>query len=211
MNRPTQENLSLEGPAGTLETLVETPDTPIGVAVICHPHPLYQGSMSNKVAHTLARVFNDVGFAAVRFNFRGVGKSEGEYADAIGETDDALAVMQWARQRWPDKPLWLAGFSFGAYVALAASNRDLPTGLVSVAVPVQRFDVGSLSPPECPWIVVQGDQDELVDVDEVVRWIDRLAPGPELLVMDGVDHFFHGRLRELRQKLFELLQPHLSD
>lgn len=210
MTRPASESLMLAGPAGQLETLLESPEAPVGVAVICHPHPLYQGTMTNKVAHTLARVFNDVGFAAVRFNFRGVGKSEGEYAEAIGETDDALAVMHWARDRWPGKPVWLAGFSFGAYVALAASNRELPAGLVSVAIPVQRFDVGSLTPPDCPWIVIQGDQDELVAVDEVVSWIDRLPPGPELLVMDGVDHFFHGRLRELRQNLYDLLQPHLS-
>ena len=201
----------LDGPVGQLEMLVEAPDDPTGVAVICHPHPLYQGTMSNKVVYTVARAFNDAGFAAVRFNFRGVGKSDGDYAEAIGETDDALAVVEWARQRWPGIALWLAGFSFGAYVALRASSSVLPDGVVSVAVPVQRFDVAALTQPDCPWLVIQGDQDELVDADEVVKWIDSLPPGPELVVMDGPDHFFHGRLRELRQLLFGLLQPHLNN
>ena len=145
MKRPSAEQLSVDGPVGKLETLVESPDNPAGIAVICHPHPLYHGTMKNKVVHTLARVFIDVGYVAVRFNFRGVGNSDGEYAEAIGETDDLLAVVKWARERWPVKPLWMAGFSFGAFVALTASTRDEPAGLVTVAVPVQRFDVGSLT------------------------------------------------------------------
>ncbi|MDH3647139.1 MAG: alpha/beta hydrolase [Gammaproteobacteria bacterium] len=210
MKRPRAEHLTVDGPVGTLETLVESPEAPVGIAVICHPHPLYQGTMSNKVVHTLARVFNDAAFAAIRFNFRGVGNSQGEYADAIGETGDARSVVAWARRRWPDRPLWLAGFSFGAYVALRASADESPAGLVSVAVPVQRFDVATLKQPTCPWIIVQGDHDELVDVDAVVSWVDALLPGPELVVMDGVDHFFHGRLRELRQRLFDLLKAHLE-
>ncbi|MBT8136255.1 MAG: alpha/beta hydrolase [Gammaproteobacteria bacterium] len=210
MSRPQAERLQLAGPAGELETMVESPPGPAGVAVICHPHPLYHGTMTNKVVHTLARAFNDLNYAAVRFNFRGVGNSGGEYADAIGETDDVLAVADWARQRWADLPLWLAGFSFGSYVSLHAAARVQPHGLVSVAVPVQRFDVGALRQPQCPWIVIQGDHDELVEADEVVTWIDSLEPGPELVVLEGVDHFFHGRLRELRQVVTSLVQPHLA-
>ncbi|MDH3588283.1 MAG: alpha/beta hydrolase [Gammaproteobacteria bacterium] len=210
MKRPQTERLHVDGPAGALETLVESPVEPAGVAVICHPHPLYHGTMTNKVVHTLARAFNDTNFAAVRFNFRGVGDSEGKYDEATGETDDALAVVSWARRRWPGMPLWLAGFSFGAFVALRAATRELPAGLISIAVPVQRFDVGTLEQPACPWIVVQGDHDELVEADEIVAWIDSLEPGPELVIMDGVDHFFHGHLRELRQRLYDLLQPHIT-
>lgn len=166
--------------------------------------------MTNKVAHTLARAFNDLQYAAVRFNFRGVGASDGAYDEAVGETDDALAVARWAAARWPGLPLWFAGFSFGAFVALRASNRQLPSGLVTVAIPVQRFDVGSLAQPQCPWIIVQGDQDELVDADAVVEWVDTLDPGPELVVMHGVDHFFHGRLRELRESLVALIAPMIA-
>lgn len=207
MKRPHTEKIVFDGPAGALEGLLEAPPVPLGVAVVCHPHPLYQGTMTNKVAHTLARSFIDINFASLRFNFRGVGASEGSYDEARGETDDALAVADFAARRWPGLPLWYAGFSFGAFVALRAANARLPSGLVTVAIPVQRFDVESLRQPDCPWIVVQGDQDELVDVDAVVSWIDGLSPGPELLVMNGVDHFFHGRLTDLRDNVVELLQP----
>lgn len=206
MKRPVAEQALIEGPAGALEALVEAPAEPRGVAVVCHPHPLYQGTMTNKVAHTLARVFNDLGVAAVRFNFRGVGASAGTYDEARGETDDALAVADWATGRWPAVPLWFAGFSFGAYVALRAAAVRRPVGLVTVAVPVQRFDVAGLAQPDCPWVIVQGDQDELVDVEAVVEWVDSLDPGPELVVMQGVDHFFHGRLRELRDTLVRILE-----
>ena len=99
------------------------------------------------------------------------------------------------------------GFSFGSFVALRAANQALPAGLVSVALPVQRFDVGELSQPTCPWFIVVGDHDELVDADGVVAWVNGLEPGPELVVMEGVDHFFHGRLRELRQRLHDLVAP----
>ena len=210
MTRPQSLPALVDGPAGTLEVLVEEPVSPGGLAVICHPHPLHDGAMTNKVVHTLARVFNDVGYVAVRFNFRGVGASEGEYDEARGETDDALAVRAWAAQRWPGLPLWLAGFSFGAFVALRAANQALPAGLVSVALPVQRFDAGELSQPACPWFIVLGDQDELVDADAVVAWVNRLEPGPELVVMEGVDHFFHGNLGNLRRRLHDLIAPHCA-
>lgn len=207
MKRPVPEKHAFEGPAGRLEGLVEAPVEPRGVAVICHPHPLYQGTMTNKVAHTLARVFNDLGIVALRFNFRGVGASDGSYDEGRGETEDALAVADYAQGRWPGMPLWLGGFSFGAFVALRAANQRLPAGLVTVAIPVQRFAVGELAQPQCPWVIVQGDQDELVDVDAAISWVDSLEPGPELVVMSGVDHFFHGRLRELRDTLVRILEP----
>lgn len=207
MKRPVVEKVVFTGPGGALEGVIEAPDEPRGVAVVCHPHPLYQGTMTNKVAHTVARVFNDLGIAALRFNFRGVGASEGVYDEGRGETDDALAVADYAQRRWPGVPLWFGGFSFGAFVALRAANVRAPAGLVTVAIPVQRFDVSDLAQPQCPWVIVQGDQDELVDVDAVVEWVDGLEPGPELVVLSGVDHFFHGRLRELRDTLVRILDP----
>ncbi|MBT8144408.1 MAG: alpha/beta hydrolase [Gammaproteobacteria bacterium] len=211
MKRPQARQTVVAGPAGALQTLVEAPENPVGIAVICHPHPLYQGTMTNKVAHTLARVFNDLGFVAVRFNFRGVGDSAGTYDEAVGETEDALAIRSWAESEWPGLPLWMAGFSFGAFVALRSTAVRLPDGLVSVAIPVQRFDVESQSQPQCPWIIVQGDQDELVDAAAVVDWVNALEPGPELVVLDGVDHFFHGRLRQLREILHGLIGRHLGE
>ncbi len=208
MTRPRAEAVVIDGPAGALETLAEAPESPGGVAVICHPHPLHGGTMTNKVAHTLARVFNDVAYVAVRFNFRGVGASDGHFDEGRGETADALAVRAWAEQRWPALPVWLAGFSFGSFVALRAANEQLPAGLVSVALPVQRFDTGELSQPACPWFIVLGGEDELVDADAVVAWVDGLEPGPELAVLDDADHFFHGRLRELRERLYGLIAPY---
>ena len=197
---PRREPLFIDGPVGLLEAVLDVPaeDEPCGAAVICHPHPQHGGTMHNKVAHTLARAFGRSGFAALRFNFRGTEKSEGEYDAGIGELDDALAAMAWIRSRYPDLPLWLAGFSFGAAIAVKAAVATETDGLVSIAPAIARFASGLESDPACPWLIVLGDQDELVDVDETVAWFDTLAPGPELLIMPGAEHCFHGRLNELR-------------
>lgn len=200
------EKLDLPGPAGRLQAILERPRDadPAGLAVVCHPHPQHGGTMHNKVAYTLARAFTQSGFAALRFNFRGTESSEGRYDEGRGELDDALAAMQWMRERNPGLPLWLAGFSFGAAIAIRAAIRDPVAGLVSVAPAVRRFASGLLDgeaprQPGCPWLIVQGDEDELVAVDETIAWVNGLEPGPELLVIEGGEHFFHGRLVELRE------------
>ncbi len=193
------QNLEIDGPAGSLEAMqVVHPDSN-GWLVICHPHPVFGGTMHNKVVHTLARAGFDLGLSTVRFNFRGVGASAGEYDEGIGETQDCLAVLDWATKQPAGETLWLAGFSFGGYVALRAVQTVVPQQLITVAPPVQRFAFAGLEPPECPWLIIQGDDDELVDSDAVIEWVNGLPPGPELAVMDGVDHFFHGRLIDLRE------------
>jgi len=203
---PRREAVLIPGPAGDLEALIELPaeGEPAGFGVACHPHPLHGGSMENKVVHTLCRVFNEVGLAAIRFNFRGVGASAGGYDEGVGEVEDALAVMDWAERRYGREP-WLAGFSFGAAVALHAAARRPPARLVTVAPPVGRLPVATERQPECPWIIVQGEEDELVDADAVVAWVNELAPGPELLLLPEVDHFFHGKLTLLRERLLALV------
>ncbi len=119
MAAPAEERVTFEGPAGPLEGALALPEgAPRAVAVLCHPHPLYDGTMHNKVVHTLARTFTAAGIAALRFNFRGVGDSAGAYDEGDGETEDALAAVAFAHDRTGDVPLWLAGFSFGASVAL---------------------------------------------------------------------------------------------
>ena len=120
---PNSETLSIDGPVGKLECLLERPrdSAPVAVAVVCHPHPAHGGAMTNKVTHTLARAFVSNGCAAMRFNFRGVGKSDGSYAEGDGELDDALAVADWLTEEIPGIPLWLAGFSFGGAIAVRAS------------------------------------------------------------------------------------------
>lgn len=198
---PETERLFIEGPAGRLEAILEVPGStaPRATAVVCHPHPQHEGSMHNKVAHTLARSFVQLGAATLRFNFRGVGESEGDFANAVGEVDDAFAALDYMQSRWPDLPRWLGGFSFGAQVSLAAAARREPDWLVTVAPPVGRMDQEAFTPPQCRWLLVQGGADEVVDPDEVAHWAKRLQPGPEFEWLDGVGHFFHGNLAVLRE------------
>lgn len=204
---PQSERLFIDGPIGRLEAVFESPaDIDLaGTVVVCHPHPQHGGTMHNKVAHTLARGFIRMGFAALRFNFRGTEKSEGHFDEGVGELDDALAAIDWMRTRRPAGSMWLAGFSFGAAIAVrAATERDVD-GLISVAPAVTRFASGLTRQPQCPWLIVQGDEDELVGVDETIDWLNTLQPGPELLVLRGAEHFFHGRLNDLRDAVTEFV------
>jgi alpha/beta superfamily hydrolase len=201
----------LPGLAGNIEALVDTPAvaTARAVGVICHPHPLHGGTMTNKVVHTLAKAFNDVGAPAVRFNFRGVGASAGTYGDGNGETQDAVAVLDWAAQRWPEAQLWLGGFSFGGAVAIrasvASSHASKIARLVTVAPAIRRVSVDSSTPPQCPWLIVQGDRDELVDPADIQQWVQALPVQPRLAMLSGVEHFFHGRLNDLRTTVVDWL------
>jgi hypothetical protein len=199
----------IDGPAGALEARIEEPvpgaAPPLAVGVVCHPHPLYGGTLQNKVVHTLARAMQQHGAATVRFNFRGVGASAGSYDGGAGELEDALAACEWARRRWSCESLLLAGFSFGAAVALQAAASVRPRALVTVAPPVGRIIVAPVARPPCPWLVVQGDQDELVDAVLVRRWVDGFAPPPRLVMLEGAEHFFHGRLAELRAAVLGFL------
>lgn len=205
------QSVIIPGPAGNLEALVDTPAavTARAVGVICHPHPLHGGTMTNKVVHTLAKAFNDAGAPAVRFNYRGVGASAGAYADGDGETQDALAVLDWAAQRWPDAQLWLGGFSFGGAVAIraavASSQAPNIARLVTVAPAIRRVSVDSSTPPQCPWLIVQGDRDELVEPADIQQWAQALPVQPRLAMIAGVEHFFHGRLNDLRTTVVDWL------
>jgi alpha/beta superfamily hydrolase len=205
---PVPQAVVIDGPAGALEARVEEPmpgATPAVVGVVCHPHPLYSGTMQNKVVHTLARAFQERGAATVRFNFRGVGGSAGRYDGGVGELDDAVAVCEWARRRWHCESLLLGGFSFGAAVALQAAGQVLPRALVTVAPPVGRIIVSPVARPPCAWLVVQGDHDELVDALQVRQWVEGFAPAPRLAVLAGAEHFFHGRLADLRAAVLGFL------
>jgi alpha/beta superfamily hydrolase len=200
---PLKESLSLHGPAGKLEALLEQPAELSGnsVAVLCHPHPQHQGTMHNKVVHTLARAMNDLGMPALRFNFRGIGASEGRYGEGIGEIDDVIAVAEYARERWPDSELWLAGFSFGAVVSVRAALQLSPAQLISIAPAVNILGRDLSTTPRSPWLIVQGEADEVVPAGEVRDWVATLSPRPELVLLPEVDHFFHGKLVLLRELL----------
>ncbi len=189
-----------EGAAGRIEGLLDDPDAaPIAVAVVCHPHPLQGGAMQNKVAYMLARAFNDMGALSLRFNFRGVGKSAGKFDNGIGETADALAAIDWLSAQHPGLPLWLGGFSFGSYVALRTQSQRPVRRLVTVAPAVERFDTSDIVLPACPWLLMQGDADDVVSPEAVLAWAQALKSPPRIEVMSGAGHFFHGRLNELRE------------
>jgi len=209
---PCNQPLTLAGPAGALEALTSCPvkgDMP-ATAVILHPHPLHGGTMHNKVVHTLARAFGELGVASVRFNFRGVGSSAGVFAHGEGETEDALAVIAWLRQQRPGAPVWLAGFSFGAYVALRAAAPAQVSGLITVAPAVNLYDFSAFALPHCPWLLIQGEADEVVPVEMVRVWLSGVALQPQTLFLPGVSHFFHGHLTELKSALHDFVPPHLK-
>lgn len=195
MNSQTVRQL-VPGPAGAIECAIDAPAAPErGVAVICHPHPQHGGTMDNKVAQTLARAAVALGWRSVRFNFRGVGASEGQWDEGRGEIDDALAVI--AAQRDAALPLALGGFSFGGYVAAAAAAR-LPEGeraerLALVAPAVKNFPVPPVSQDT---VLVHGEADDVVPLAALLDWArPHVIP---VTVLPGAGHFFHGQLPLLK-------------
>ena len=191
----------IPGPAGTLELMIDLPEPGqerAGVAVVCHPNPPDGGTLHNKVVTMAARALSELGLAAVRFNFRGVGQSQGSFDQGRGETLDLLAVTDWVRKVRPNDALWLAGFSFGSWVALQGA-RHLPVKqMISIAPPVGLREFAGVLPPPCPWLVVQGEIDDIVDPQAVYDWIDSLKDKPTLVRMPDTGHFFHRRLMDLR-------------
>ncbi len=212
---PLAEPVELQGHAGALQAIVEVPvaaAAPSAFMVVCHPHPLHGGTMDNKVVTTLARTAHELSVPTIRFNYRGVGTSAGSYDDGRGETDDALTAVAHGRQRWPDAALWLAGFSFGGAVALRASTTrgvGQVARLVTIAPALGR-NYGSareIEVPACPWLVVQGDADDVVDPAVTIQWSGELVPAPQLVVLPGVGHFFHGQLNALQEQVRAFLAP----
>lgn len=186
--------LAIPGPAGNLEIAVTLPrSTPRGLALIAHPHPLYGGTMDNKVVQTLARSFTAMGHVVLRMNFRGVGASEGIFDDGRGELDDFRALAAHAQREHPGLPLALAGFSFGSYVVSHLARELEPRRLVLVAPAVGRFPVADV--PEHT-LVIHGEEDDVVTLSEVLAWA-RPQKLP-ITVVPGAGHFFHGDLLKLQ-------------
>lgn len=216
MSIAAPERTMIVGAAGDIETLIELPDPdgypqPRAIAVCCHPHPLFGGAMTNKVIHTVARSFVASGAIALRFNFRGVGASAGVHDEGRGELDDLIRVVEWARERWPSLPLWLGGFSFGAWMVLRAHAVLAPRLMVTVAPPVGRWSFDEVKKPRCPWLVVQGSKDELVDAQAVRGYATTLEPTVDYVEIEGADHFFHGRLHEVKDEVIRVASsPHLA-
>ncbi|MCY7353556.1 MAG: alpha/beta hydrolase [Lysobacter sp.] len=194
--------LLLAGPAGSLEAIVEPPEADVPaqavVAIVCHPLPTEGGSMHNKVVTMVARGLRELGVTTLRFNFRGVGQSAGVFDDGNGELDDLRAVAAWVRAQRPHHQLWLAGFSFGAYVTLRAAGELRPDVLISIAPPAGRWDFASIETPRMPWLVIQGETDEIVDPQAVYAWLEKTKAQAELVKMPDTSHFFHRKLMDLR-------------
>jgi uncharacterized protein len=202
--------VEISGPAGLLEAAIDVAGRPaLATAVICHPHPLQDGTMKNKVVTTLSRAFTRLGADVVRFNFRGVGGSAGSYGDGVGEREDALAVLAWCRARWASRPIYLGGFSFGGAVAAAIAARAVPAGLVTVAPPVDGLKSDFVA-PSCPWLLVHGDADDVVPPGPVLEWAATLAQPPRIVVLPGVGHFFHGRLPALLDSVTDFFGAHFA-
>jgi alpha/beta superfamily hydrolase len=198
------QQLLIDGPAGRIDTILETPAHPTGIALVAHPHPLYGGANNNKVAQTLARTLGGLGYAAFRPNFRGVGGSEGEHDEGRGETDDLLAVLDHARQAFGELPVVLAGFSFGAYVQARVAHRlrdagSPPQRLILVGTAAGHVEgTRSYDTEAVPsdTIVIHGSVDETVPLANVLAWAEPMDL--PVVVIAGADHFFHRRLHVLK-------------
>jgi len=207
------EPVAITGPAGTLQLLVEDPADlaqPTAFMVVCHPHPLHGGTMDNKVVTTLARCAHELRVPSIRFNLRGVGNSVGTFDEGRGEVLDTQAVIDYGRSRWPQATLWLGGFSFGGRVALRASTGARVGHVARLVTVAPAFSGDYASPqevraPECPWLIVQGDADEVINPVVNIDWASRIKPAPQLVVLPSVGHFFHGQLGALRDAVVPFL------
>ncbi|MDK2776256.1 MAG: alpha/beta fold hydrolase [Pseudomonadota bacterium] len=198
-----EEKIVIQGPAGELEGRWQgAQQTELGV-LMCHPHPLFHGTMDNKVVTTVTRTASALGLPAVRFNFRGVGHSEGVHDNGRGEQDDVLAVLDYVQRELGWKKVILAGFSFGAGMACLSACRapDVLAALVLLAPAVHHFDAPNTLPHEFETFVYMGDADEVVPFDEVESWAARVVPTPHFQVFADGSHFFHGRLTDLKASL----------
>jgi len=188
------QKLLIDGPAGQLEMVIADPgESRRGYAIIAHPHPLHGGTLDNKVVQTLAKAFQGLGYATLRFNFRGVGESDGVFDDGRGELEDFLCVAEYATAQFGDVDKVFAGFSFGSFVAAAAAKSSDPRHLVLIAPAVGRFPVGEVGKQT---LVVHGEQDDVVLLSDVFDWA-RPQHLP-VVVFPGAGHFFHGALVDLK-------------
>ena len=217
-NRPLQsESAFARGAAGQIEILSDAPAEVRGIALVAHPHPLFGGANTNKVVYTLARAFRELGFVALRPNFRGVGKSEGEHDHGVGEAEDMLSVLDWARTRWGgDLPVLLGGFSFGAYVqirlaARLAARGEAPRQLVLVGMAAgmaagssRQYETPAV-PGNIPVLIIHGEADDTVPLVNVLDWA-RPQDFP-VIVLPGADHFFHGKLGRIRELIGKNVAP----
>lgn len=195
INFDKRETVLLPGPAGKLEVVINRPSSaPRGIALIAHPHPLYGGTLDNKVTQTLASAFTELDCVALRMNFRGVGESEGKHDDGCGETEDMLLLADYAKREFGGLPIFLAGFSFGGFVQTRVATKLDIHKLVLIAPAAGRFDVAEVKPDT---LVIHGELDETVPLKDIMDWA--RPQNLPIVVIPGADHFFHRRLHLIKQ------------
>lgn len=203
-----EKKMTITGNVGSIEAIFNGSEDVFKIptiAVIGHPHSLHGGTMNNKVVTTLARTFREVGIPSLRFNFRGVGNTQGEFDGGIGESEDVLTMIQDLSERFPDHQIILAGFSFGAYVTYRAACQADVALLISVAPAVNHGDFCEFDKVPTPWHVMVAESDEIVDSEDILTWHKQVKPAPLLHRFEETSHFFHGKLILLKQKLAEVL------
>jgi alpha/beta superfamily hydrolase len=196
-------NTYIDGPAGRIEAILKEPTSPVArAAVVCHPHPLFGGTMHNKVVYRMAKAFEKAGFAVLRFNFRGAGRSEGQHDYGKGEQDDLRAAIDFMEAKYPAAEVWIAGFSFGSAVMLrAACGDDSVQAIIAAGAPVSKYDFAHIVECDLPKLFVQGSLDEFGSPADLKKFVERLSEPKELKIIEGADHFFENHLDELEQTI----------
>lgn len=208
----------LSGAEGRLEAKLHKADnSDAPVALVLHPHPLYGGTMNNKVVYNIYHSFVDAGFTVLRFNFRGVGKSSGKFDNGVGELIDAATVLDWLQTTFADaKSYWVSGFSFGSWIAMQLlMRRPELKQFVAVSPPVAQYDFSFLSPCPTSGLIIQGDKDSVVSVDEVSNFVDRISTQRNITIdyniIANADHFFRNNLPDLREITTSYLKIHRDE
>lgn len=197
------QKIFIPGNCGHLESLYSSPLAGSSeiVAVVCHPHPLHGGSMHNKVVTTIAKTFDSINAHTIRFNFRGVGDSIGEFDAGCGETEDLLSIIKWLKIKHPKAKIVTAGFSFGSYICCKAATKINPSMLITIAPAIIRQNYENIPSFQGPWLLVQGTADELTDTNAVLAWAKKQIAPPKVITITNASHFFHGKLQLLQQQL----------
>ncbi|MDQ6957131.1 MAG: alpha/beta fold hydrolase [Mariprofundaceae bacterium] len=197
------EKLFLQGAAGKLQALYQPGKAGKPAIVVCHPHPLYGGTMRNKVVYWIARAFEDQGFSVLRFNFRGVEQSEGVWDEGNGESEDVITALDYLHMKHPDSPLWLAGFSFGTYAGLKAAKQDARVErMFAIAPAVNLWSFDFMQGETRPLTVISGTADEIVPFKQVQLWINSMPSHVDFHAIDGAGHFFPQHMNDMTDCLF---------
>jgi uncharacterized protein len=197
----------IAGPAGPLEALLDPPDAePRAVAVFGHPHPLHGGTMHTKALYQAAKAMPRIGVAALRFNFRGVGRSAGTFDAGPGEVEDFKAAIGFMSERYPDLPIWAAGMSFGSWIAMTAGAEDARVSLLlGIAPPVDRYDFDALTTCALPKFIIHGEADELISIKDVRKFYSQIPEPKELVTIEDANHLFEGKTSMVGEAVEDLL------